>query len=64
MHMQRRNTDNKADLKLRMSEELRDKIERAARGHGLSMNAEMITRLWWSFDDRDRGSMIGHTPGG
>ena len=39
----------KADIKIRLTEPLRLQIEKAAKGHGVSMNAEMIERLTRSF---------------
>ena len=37
------------DIKIRMKEPLRAKIEEAAKNHGVSMNAEMVSRLDQSF---------------
>ena len=45
----RRNKNTKADLKIRMDEALRSKIERSARENNRTMNAEMALRLELSF---------------
>jgi hypothetical protein len=39
------------DIKIRMKEPLRAKIEEAAKNHGVSMNAEMVSRLNNSFTE-------------
>ena len=41
------------DLKVRMKEPLRAKIEKAAKRRGVSMNAEAVERLERSFDKED-----------
>lgn len=41
------------DLKVRMKEPLRAKIEAAARARGVSLNAEAVDRLKWSFVEED-----------
>jgi len=41
--------DTKADIKIRLTEGLRSRIERTAKQRGVSMNAEMIERLENSF---------------
>ena len=41
------------DLKVRMKEPLRAKIEAAARARGVSLNAEAVDRLEWSFVEED-----------
>ena len=43
----------KIDLKVRMREPLRAKIERAAKSRGVSLNAEAVERLELSFADND-----------
>lgn len=40
----------KADIKIRLTEALRAKIEKAAKTRGVSMNSEMIDRLSVSFE--------------
>lgn len=48
--MAKRKRDAKADIKIRLTEELRTKIERAAQANEVSMNYEMVDRLKQSFD--------------
>src|SRR5262245_37633013 len=47
--MVRRKQAARADIKIRMKEPLRAKIEAAAKRRGVSMNAEMVSRLEQSF---------------
>ncbi|SJM33126.1 hypothetical protein [Mesorhizobium delmotii] len=49
--MAKRGDSPTADLKVRMKEPLRAKIEAAAAAKGVSMNAEAVDRLDRSFDD-------------
>jgi hypothetical protein len=49
-----------ADVKTRLREPLRAKLERAARDHGVSMNAEIVGRLERSFArDEEFGGLQG-----
>jgi hypothetical protein len=48
--MPKRAKSDTAQLNLRIKETIRQKIELAARDHGVSMNAEMVDRLQRSFD--------------
>ena len=41
--------DERADIKIRLTERLRAQIEKAAKFNGVSMNAEMVARLERSF---------------
>ncbi|HUF80029.1 MAG TPA: Arc family DNA-binding protein, partial [Burkholderiales bacterium] len=52
--MAKRKLSDTVDIKLRMKEALRARVERAAGKRGVSMNAEMVSRLEQSFDDEDR----------
>lgn len=38
-------------LKLRVSPELRKRLEQSAKGHGLTLNAEIILRLLHSLEE-------------
>lgn len=51
--MVRRRQTAKADLKIRLKEPMRARIERAASKRGVSMNAEMVDRLERSFGQDD-----------
>lgn len=51
--MTKRRASATVDLKVRMKEPLRAALERAARNHGLSMNAEAVDRLERSFQRED-----------
>lgn len=42
-----------AEMKLRLGNELRDAIEKAASAHGTSMNGEIVARLERSFAETD-----------
>lgn len=48
--MAKRSKDEKADIKIRLTEGLRSRIENAAASRGVSMNSEMIERLERSFE--------------
>jgi Arc-like DNA binding dprotein len=63
--MAKRSKTAKADIKIRLTEALRSKIERSARSSGISMNADMIERLDRSFKSEDefggpQWRQIGH----
>ena len=48
-----RKQNTTVDLKVRMKEPLRAKVEKAAKRRGVSMNAEAVDRLERSFDKED-----------
>jgi hypothetical protein len=48
-------------LKLRFSEKLRARIEKAAGRHDRSMNAEIVHRLEKSFENEDQASLMEKT---
>lgn len=52
-----------AEIKIRMTEDLRRKIETAAASRGVSMNAEMIFRLSQSFHAEDARKIAGYMIG-
>jgi hypothetical protein len=52
--MAKRSATATAELKVRLREPLRAKVERAAKKHRVSMNAEIVTRLENSFIEVDR----------
>src|SRR5262249_12681449 len=51
----------KADIKIRLTEPLRLQIEKSAKAHGVSMNAEMISRLDRSFKRDETDDAIRNT---
>jgi hypothetical protein len=59
--VQRKPTDT-VQLKLRFPEALRGRLERAAKGHGQSLNSEIVARLYNSFKvEREMLDQIAET---
>ncbi len=56
--MAKRKSSDTVDIKIRMKEPVRRKIEQAAAKRGVSMNAEMVSRLEQSFTSEDYMTLV------
>ncbi|HIJ43034.1 MAG: Arc family DNA-binding protein [Rhodospirillales bacterium] len=56
--MAKRKSSDTVDIKIRMKEPVRRKIEQAAAKRGVSMNAEMVSRLEQSFTSEDYMALV------
>lgn len=51
-----------APFGLRMPAELKERIDREAKANGRSMNTEIISRLWASFEPKQTGHLQAMSP--